>query len=57
MLIGNFPLGFAGSFSKAPGLIQSVSLAFLPGLRALVEVGWIASSQCPRAFLPQQIST
>ena len=39
------------------GLIQSVSQAFLSGLRAWVEVGWIASSQCPRAFLPQPIST
>ena len=39
-----------------PGLIQSVSQAFLPGLRAWVEVGGIASSQCLRAFLPQPIS-
>ena len=38
------------------GLIQSVSQAFLPGLRAWVEVGGIAPSQCPKAFLPQPIS-
>ncbi len=36
-----------------PGLIQSVSQALLPGLRAWVEVGGIAPSQCPKAFLPQ----
>ena len=39
-----------------PGLIQSVSQAFLPVLRAWVEVGGIAPSQCPKAFLPQPIS-
>ena len=39
-----------------PGLIQSVSQALLPGLRASVEVGGIAPSQCPKAFLPQPIS-
>ncbi len=38
------------------GLIQSVSQAFLPVLRAWVEVGGIAPSQCPKAFLPQPIS-
>ncbi len=38
------------------GLIQSVSQAFLPRLRAWVEVGGIAPSQCPKAFLPQPIS-
>ena len=38
------------------GLIQSVSQAFLPRLRAWVEVGWIALSQCLRASLPQPIS-
>jgi hypothetical protein len=43
--------------STPAGLIQSMSQAFLPGLRAWVEVGWIASSQCPRAFLPPPIST
>ena len=38
------------------GLIQSVSQALLPGLRAWVEVDGIAPSQCPKAFLPQPIS-
>ena len=38
------------------GLIQSVSQAFLPRLRAWVEVDGIAPSQCPKAFLPQPIS-
>jgi hypothetical protein len=38
------------------GLIQSVSQALFPGLRAWVEVGGIAPSQCPKAFLPQPIS-
>ena len=41
----------------APGLIQSLSQGFLPGLRAWVEVGGIAPSQCPTALLPQPIST
>ena len=44
-------------FPASPsGLIQSVSQALLPGLRAWVEVGGIAPSQCPKAFLPQPIS-
>ena len=38
------------------GLIQSVSQALLPGLRAWVEVDGIAPSQCSKAFLPQPIS-
>ena len=37
-------------------LIQSVSQAFLPWMRALDEAGGVASSQCLRAFLPQPIS-
>jgi transposase, IS5 family len=41
---------------KAPGLIQSVSQALLPGLRAWVEVDGIAPSQCSKAYLPQPIS-
>ena len=39
--------------SAAPGLIQSVSQALLPGLWAWVEVGEIAPSQCSKALLPQ----
>jgi hypothetical protein len=39
-----------------PGLIQSVSQGFLPGLSAWVEVGGIASSLCPIALLPQPVS-
>ncbi len=35
-----------------PGLIQSVSQAALPGLRAWAEVGGIDSFQCSKAFLP-----
>jgi hypothetical protein len=46
----------ANSAERGPGLIQSVSQALLPGLRAWVEVGGIAPSQCPKAFLPQPIS-
>jgi MFS family permease len=42
--------------ATAPGLIQSVSQAALPGLRAWAEVGGIAPSQCSKAFLPQPIS-
>ncbi len=38
------------------GLIERPSQACLPGLRAWAEVGWIALSQCPRAFLPQPMS-
>jgi transposase len=38
------------------GLIHSVSQALLPGLRAWVEVGGIAFSQCSKAFLPPPIS-
>ncbi len=40
-----------------PGLIQSVSQAPWPGLSASGEVGEIASSLCPKPFLPQPIST
>jgi hypothetical protein len=40
-----------------PGLIQSVSQALLPRLRAWVEVGGMASSLCPKALPPQPIST
>ena len=36
----------------AAGLIQSVSQAVLPGLRAWAEVGGIDSFQCSKAFLP-----
>ena len=43
-------------WSTNPGLIQSVSQACLQRLRAWVEVGWIALSQCLRASLPQPIS-
>jgi uncharacterized protein (DUF1800 family) len=46
-----------GELTLDPGLIQSVSQAVLPGLRAWVEVGGIAPSQCSKAFLPQPIST
>jgi alpha-L-fucosidase len=42
--------------SCTSGLIQSVSQSVLPGLGAWVEVGEIAPSQCPKAFLPQPIS-
>ena len=42
---------------QEPGLIQSVSQTLLPGLRAWVEVGGIAPSQCSKAFLLQPIST
>jgi hypothetical protein len=38
------------------GLIQSPSQAFLPGLRAWVEVGGMTSSLCPKASPPQPIS-
>jgi hypothetical protein len=41
---------------RTAGLIQSVSQAALPGLRAWAEVGGIAPSQCSKAFLPQPIS-
>jgi hypothetical protein len=41
--------------AQNPGLIQSVSQAFLPVLRAWVEVGGIAPSQCSKASLPQPI--
>jgi hypothetical protein len=41
---------------KEAGLIQSVSQALLPGLRAWVEVGGIAPFQCSKASLPQPIS-
>ena len=43
--------------AREAGLIQSVSQALLPGLRAWVEVGGIAPSQCSKAFLPQPILT
>jgi hypothetical protein len=39
-----------------PGLIQSPAQAFLPGLRAWLEVDGIVSSQCFKAFLLQPIS-
>jgi hypothetical protein len=42
---------------STPGLIQSVSQAPWPGLSASGEVGGIASSLCPKPFLPQPIST
>ena len=41
---------------RTAGLIQSVPQACLQQLRAWVEVGWIALSQCLRASLPQPIS-
>ena len=41
---------------RISGLIQSVSQALLPGLRAWIEVGGIASSLCPKAPPPQLIS-
>ena len=41
----------------APGLIQSLSQASLPGLSAWVEVGGIAPSLCLKASPPQPIST
>jgi len=40
-----------------PGLIQSVSQAHWPLLSAWVEVGGVASLLCPKALLPQPIST
>jgi hypothetical protein len=54
-LSGSVQFVHIGSGADA-GLIESPSQACLPGLRAWVEVGWIALSQCPRAFLPQPIS-
>ena len=39
-------------YGLSPGLIQSVSQALLPGLRAWIEVGGIASSLCPKAPPP-----
>ena len=47
---------FKAELGYLPGLIQSVSQAFLPGLRVWVEVGGIAPSQCPKAFLLQPLS-
>jgi hypothetical protein len=44
------------NWGHGPGLIQSLSQGFLPGLSAWVEVGGIASSLCPTALLPQPIS-
>jgi hypothetical protein len=40
-----------------PGLIQGVSQAPWPGLSASVEVGGTATHLCPKAPLPQPIST
>jgi hypothetical protein len=40
-----------------PGLMQSLSQALLPRLRPWIEVGGTASSLCPKAHLPRQIST
>jgi IS5 family transposase len=39
------------------GLIQSVAQPPWSGLRAWCEVGGIASSLCPKPFLPQPTST
>ena len=50
------PLDQLPAQPSLPGLIQSVSQALLPGLRAWVEVGGIAPSQCSKASLPQPIS-
>lgn len=50
------PLDRASIAVAGPGLIQSLALAFLPGLRAWVEVSGIASSLCPKALPLQPIS-
>ena len=39
------------------GLIQSVAQPLWSGLRARCQVGGIASSLCPKPFLPQPTST
>jgi hypothetical protein len=44
-------------FAEDPGLIQSVAQPPWSGLRAWCEVGGIASSLCPKPFLPQPTST
>lgn len=55
-LIGRHKFDAAMAMPVVAGLIQSLAQTGLPGLRAWVEVGGIASSLCPKAFQPQPIS-